>query len=125
MSPIVTVSHGTPFLNWQDLKKGDVLKVTNEGEIVESSFKKDDGTTRMELRIQVEHNGAAKTYTVNGASKRNIVPFLGNDTAGWVGKTLGVRVKMLPTGKGSIITWPEGEEDLALKEEQEQAGEWS
>src|SRR3990167_6066123 len=92
------------FVSPSDVKDGDLLSFTNEGEEAEGKF-------GIKLVIGVcLAGGVNKKLTLNNTSKNNMIKEYGDDTAKWVGKEARINViKALISGdtkKVIILTYP-------------------
>ena len=96
--------------NWlksENVKNGDTLTFTNEGEIVTSpKYTYPDGTPKKDLVIKATHNGAEVDFTINATNKKTLISSFGDDTALWNGKSVKIAIANVMIGgatKKSII----------------------
>ena len=96
------------FLKATDVKSGDLIKILDEGKLVESkSFKDLEGNPKMNYNFRVSlENGAEKTLTINKTSLRMLADKYTNDTKTWIGKLAKVNLGSTSQGKKMIILEP-------------------
>jgi len=78
------------YLKSTDVKTGDIVELTNEGEYIpaeETSF----GRETFEINIILNDN-ETKTWTMNKTTRIECKETWGNDSAAWVGKTLSIEI---------------------------------
>ena len=94
MSP--NINDLNEFISPQDVKDGDVLTFTNEGEIEERDYSpnQDGSDVKPSLKIEVElPNGKKKLISPNKTSRTAIAEKYTPDTANWIGKS--VKISLL------------------------------
>ena len=82
------------FVKSGDVKDGDLLEFTNEGEQSDSPFKDKDGKVKQQFSIGVKlPNGDEKTMSLNNTSKQNMIDAYGDESKAWVGKAATVHIR--------------------------------
>lgn len=103
------------YLKVEEVKKGDVIEISNEGEWTESTkYKYDDGTPRKQFVMEVVYAKEPRTLTLNSTNRNILTNSWGNDTALWIGKKASIDlIKVSVSGKlkDSILLNPIKEVD--------------
>ena len=101
------------WLKTENVKSGDTITITTEGEIVTSGrFTYPDGTPKKDLVIKITHNGAEADMTINATNKKILMAAYGDDTANWVGKVCKLDIANVMIGgnvKKSIVLQAAGD----------------
>lgn len=71
------------FLKADEVKKGEVIKILDEGNRVEGEYQ---GKKNVQYLFQVEYNGDIKTLKMNDTSWRAMTEAYGEDSKDWVMK---------------------------------------
>ena len=104
------LNSGKKYLKVDDVKTGDVIKINNEGDWVESTkYKYDDGSFRKQFVMEVVHAAEPVLLTVNATNRNNLTNAWGNNTSNWVGKVASIElIKVSVAGKlmNSILLNP-------------------
>jgi hypothetical protein len=89
------------YLKTANVKTGDVVTFTNEGEWSESrKFTNKDGTPKKQFIIKVTMNGQELDFTVNGMNRKALIAAYGDETSAWIGKKAKITVvKSLVSGE--------------------------
>lgn len=77
----------TPFLTVNDVKTGDVVTITGEGEYRESKFGKD----RLVVPIRLQ-NGEPRIWTLNQTTINKLIDAYGDETKNWIDKNVKLTV---------------------------------
>jgi hypothetical protein len=77
----------TPFLTVSDVKDGDIITITGEGEYRESKFGKD----RLVIPVRLP-NGEPRIWTLNQTTINKLIDAYGDETKGWIDKNVKLTV---------------------------------
>ena len=110
------------YLKAVDVKNGDVIEFTSEGEWCETKFTYDDGSLKSQFVIQAKLKGIEKDISLNVTNRSSLIEGWGRDTSKWVGKQATIEKIKVSTNKGlvdSFLLHPQEiiNEDLNVPEE--------
>ena len=92
------------YLKADQVKKGDIIKILDEGTIETSTkFTYDDGTPKKEFVFTVEHKGQKVKMRMNKASRVAITSGFGDETKNWVGREASCYIMPTPSGDKKMI----------------------
>ena len=98
------ITSGGNYLKADLVKKGDIIKILDEGTIETSTkFTYDDGTPKKEFVFTVEHKGIKTKMRMNKASRVALVTAFGDETKGWIGREASCYVMPTPSGDKKMI----------------------
>lgn len=91
----------------RDVMGSEILEFADAGEIVESTFKNADGSSKMNFNIRViMPDGEKRTLSMNKTSQKMCIEKYGKDTERWVGRKVKVNIGITPQGKKCIYVQP-------------------
>ena len=83
----------SPFLKAEDVKTGDLIKILDEGEQVESTFKDENETPKMNYNFRVSlEDGTEKIISINKTSLKLLAEKYTLETKTWVNKLAKINV---------------------------------
>ena len=91
---------GGNYVKATDVQNGDRVTFMDEGEWIESQYKKEDGSPRMQFVMTVKCKGEDKKMRINKTNSDTLVDAYGPETQEWIGKQAIITVeKVLVAGK--------------------------
>lgn len=83
-----------PFLNSDEVQKGDVLTVVDEPYIISAEQSK-WGKERGRVTVQLPNNGEKRTWTMNNTTWDKLIDAFGASPQGWIGKKVQLDIQMM------------------------------
>jgi hypothetical protein len=82
------------YLSRKTARDGEVVTILDAGKWIPNKFKEGEEL----FQVRVMHNNAAKTWTLNNKSRKNLGQSFGADSDGWIGKSVRLAIEQGQSG---------------------------